>query len=584
MKGENMMEEMDERTLSRRSFLGLTGVVGTAAAAGAFSLTACVPNNENESASTQGVTQVNADGKYSWELPPKPIVDFAETKSTDIVIVGAGMSGCVAALTAAQEGARVICLQKHSDVLSNGGGWAAWYSTASQEKGFNLEANDMFNTWSIWAENRVNRDMYDMWLRESGPAMDWMVGVLEGYGIAVNAPGEQSLQDIADAPFQYKSYMVSHSFTNADGKPQRANDLCAALKAEAEKVGVEFLFSTPAVQLVRGDDNTSGRVTAVVAQTENGNYIKIEASKAIIMCAGDYANNDEMREKWAPHIADLPSPYAPSVNTGDGDLMALWVGGQMDLGPHCSNIHIDLYLNDTMIAYAGGTPWLSVNIKGERFCNEDIPYQLVYAQDLNQPEHRHIQIYDSHYGEYWGTFPQGTFRGSAATAKMVADNGADILEKSGVDLTNLTDFDKCVEIGVELGTIIRTDTLDELASKLKIPSDTFQNTVKRYNEMATKGHDDDFGTNPACLHPIVDAPFYGVPRQCMPLGVLNGITVNTELQIVDVNGDPIEGLYAAGNNSGGNFFAGMVQPMCVPTMTLGRALCTGRVAALRALS
>jgi predicted oxidoreductase len=68
----------------------------------------------------------------------------------------------------------------------------------------------------------------------------------------------------------------------------------------------------------------------------------------------------------------------------------------------------------------------------------------------------------------------------------------------------------------------------------------------------------------------------------MPLGVLNGIQVNTDMQIIDADGNSIAGLYAAGNNSGGNFFAGMVQPMCVPTMTLGRALCTGRVAALRA--
>ncbi|MDR1184923.1 MAG: FAD-dependent oxidoreductase, partial [Coriobacteriales bacterium] len=577
------MNRDHESGISRRVFLGLTGAMGLTVAGATAGLAGCVSSEKEADAAASGVAGVSdADGKYSWEIPPAPITDFAETKTADIVVVGAGMAGCVAALTAAQEGATVICVQKHGDVLSNGGGWAAWYSSASKAKGFNLNAEDMFNTWSIWAENRVNRSLYDMWLRESGPAMDWMADILEQYGIAVNAPGEQDLQAIADAPFQYKSYMVSHSFVNAERFPQRANNLCTALKQEAEKNGVEFLFSTPAVQLVRGEDNASGRVTAVIAESSTGGYLKINATKAVIMCAGDYANNMEMRAKWAPHLSDLPSPYAPPVNMGDGNLMALWIGGQMDRGPHCSNIHTDLYLNDTMFPYAGGTPWLSVNINGERFSNEDVPYQLVYAQDIDQPEHRHIQIYDSRYGEYWGTFPEGTFRGDAMTAAMVAQNGQGILDNAGVDQSAMSDFDKCVEIGVAQKIIFRADTLDELAAAINVSADALKKTVSRYNELCELGKDEDFGKNPACLHPIVEAPFYGVPRQCMPLGVLNGIQINTDMQIIDADGNPIKGLYAAGNNSGGNFFAGMVQPMCVPTMTLGRALCTGRVAALRA--
>lgn len=240
-------------SISRRAFLGMTGIAGTSALLG---IAGCAPSTGGESESSGAV----ADGAYSWEVAPEPIEesDIKETHQADIVVVGAGMSGTVAALTAAEGGASVICLQKHTDVISNGGGWGVWASKKSLENGFNLDANDMFNTWSLWAENMPSRKMYDMFIRESGPAMDWMIEILESRGITVSAPGEQDLDAIAATPFQYKSYSISHSFADASGKGVRATQVCSILKEEAEKLGARFFFETPAVQLVRGEDNASG--------------------------------------------------------------------------------------------------------------------------------------------------------------------------------------------------------------------------------------------------------------------------------------------------------------------------------------
>ena len=321
---------------------------------------------------------------------------------------------------------------------------------------------------------------------------------------------------------------------------------------------------------------------AVIAQNASGEYLRFEASKAVILCAGDYANNYEMREKYLPHLADLPSPYPVPVNTGDGDLMGIWIGAQMDRGPHCSNIHIDQYLDDTNSAYSGGTPWLRVNKNGERYSNEDVPYQQIYAQDLDQPGRMHYQIFDSTYGDRWGKFTQGSFRGSAFTAGMTA---AAYREKyPDMDVEGLNDFDICVRGGVESGTMFEAGTIAELAALIDVPAVALVATVERYNELAEAGYDEDFGKNSQNLFPIAVPPFYGVPRRCTPLGVLSGLVVNTDMEVLDAEGQPIPGLYAAGNNSGGGFFAGMVQPMCAPAMTLGRALATGRVAAQRALA
>ena len=566
---------MEKKNVSRRGFLKGTGAFGIAAA---LTLSGC-GTTQNTKTGTGEESGSGLDGKYSWETAPDPIPEneLAETVETDIVVIGAGMAGCVAALTAAQEGMGVICLQKHSAVLTNGGGFAAYNSKVAQESGVEIDVDEMFETWQTWAENRVDRKMFNVWVDHSGEACDWLLDSIEGSKASLQfPPAPVDPEKIAAEPFRSKEeYPVAHMV----GKTQTVIEV---LQEKAQELGVDFRFSTPAVQLVRGEDNGSRRVHAVIAQNDAGEYIRINASKAVILCAGDYAGNAEMREKWLPHAADLQSPYMPPVNTGDGDLMAMWIGAAMDRGPHCSNIHYDHYLDDTNIAFAGGTPWLRVNKNGERFSNEDVPYQQIYAQDVNQPDHMHFQIFDDDYDTYWPNMGLQTFRGNGVCSPDAAAGAyLEILEKKGIDTTALqNNYEIVIRGGVAQGTILEAETVEELAAKMEVPSDKLAETIDRYNQMVEQSYDEDYGKNKDYLFPIKKSPFYAVPRRAMPLGVLNGITVNYDMQVLDNDGEVIPGLYAAGNNSGGNWFGGMVQPMCVPTLTIGRAVTTGRLAAL----
>ena len=89
-----------------------------------------------------------------------------------------------------------------------------------------------------------------------------------------------------------------------------------------------------------------------------------------------------------------------------------------------------------------------------------------------------------------------------------------------------------------------------LAGLLGVPADELQKTIDRYNELVTKGADDDFHKPADFLYPVVKAPFYAAKVGVALLAVVGGLSVNTDLQVLDDEKKPIEGLYATGNTSG----------------------------------
>lgn len=210
----------------------------------------------------------------------------------------------------------------------------------------------------------------------------------------------------------------------------------------------------------------------------------------------------------------------------------------------------------------GEQPFLKVNLKGERFCNESGPYEFMLHSMEMQPGHTYCDIFDANNKQYTEQFQE-----VGCCRLWPFDNGA---------ISN-RDYDSCWQSNEELiekGYIIKADTLEELAKGLNIPEDTFVETVKRYNELCAKGKDEDYGKAPHRLTPVDTAPFYGVRTVAWHLTTLDGIRINTNMQVIDKNGDPIEGLYATGDCSGGffannypNLFTGLA---CGRTMTFAR--------------
>lgn len=544
-EGKNMSEK---NNVTRRTFLGLGGIAAASLAASAA--TGCSPGETTESPSSTSETREQA-ANYKADPGMIPDSDIAKTLEADIVVVGGGISGACAAATAAEKGKSVIVLQKASTALSHGAGAAAWNSQAQQELNVDFDPWEAVNEWTRQGENRADLDLLKTWIYNSGPTMDWAMELTqEVEGVGPVLAGISLGQEYPD--HHNFCYNTVHMWV---GEMQA---LAQWLLDYSEELGTsEVMYNTPAVRLVREDDN-GGRVVGAIGQREDGSYIRANASDAVILASGDYGNNPEMRTEYLPHAEGLLSAYSqPDMNVGDGQLMGMWVGGLMQPSPHASNIHYDPPI-DVPDVGGSGIPWLFVNKHGKRFCNEDMEYGQLYTQDMRQPGYMHYQVFDDNFRTDW------------------EDMGSGMMKKEPpVDIVASTDE------AVAAGDVFTGSSIEELAENMGVPSDVLAATVERYNKMCDTGYDDDYGKQAGRLKPVRVAPFYAVARKPGILCTLNGIITNGDYQALDVNHEVIDGLYVVGNCQG-NFFGGLEHPMVIPGMSLGRAMTSGRVAGLLA--
>jgi hypothetical protein len=138
---------------------------------------------------------------------------------------------------------------------------------------------------------------------------------------------------------------------------------------------------------------------------------------------------------------------------------------------------------------------------------------------------------------------------------------------------------------LESGRLKQADTIEDLCKQLGMDEAAIERavaSVARYNELCEKGVDDDFGKQTKDMRPILKAPFYGIAVGTWLLATMNGIRVNTNLQAINEEHEPIEGLYVIGNDMGG-FFNNSYPQMYGGTMQ-GKTTCFARLAALHAVT
>lgn len=481
---------------------------------------------------------------------PAPITDFIDEKTYDIVVVGAGAPGLPAALRAAELGAKVAVVQKEIDAVACGNVSAGLLLDKSNP----ADVAKVVELLMEESEHKANRDVLKLWAYNSGEAITWLIDQAQKAGCEVH-----SLGSAPHVPFNKKQGLDLEWATCLFGpKPYNTGLAVMDLARYAEKQGVDFFFKTPARQLVQDE---SGRVTGVVAESKVG-MIKFNATKGVILATGDYANDKDMMDYYLPEMDYMDLKRVG--RTGDGHKMIVWAGGMMETPGHTKMVHdMDSGPNSMM-----SLPYLCVNLDGQRFANETVgmEYMNNYLEAEKDKGH-YCQIFDSRYME------QAKAMGRTAEEPESLKNWMpeeDLAERKGVYPGLIDTF--------------KADTLEELAAKLRIRDvDAFIASVKRYNELAHAGSDTDFGVPADKMCPVEEGPFYGTHRHVRFTVGCSGVVINGDLQPVDKDGKPIEGVYAIGNLSGG-FYGAHDYPLSIFGINLGRNFTQGYVVATRLAS
>lgn len=502
--------------------------------------------------------------EWLGQAPQVEESQIADVWDCDVLVVGAGTSGLFAACAAAETGADVICIERMSAVPGIRGTIGAIGSKYQLSDGVDISAPEVCHDMEHHMSQQVNPRMLNVWAANSAEMVEW-------YGDLCEAAGRQFTYD-ADTDLEPGETVYGHWATGhvsvIEGRTAEDADV---LLDYAQRQGVQMKYLTTMVRL---EQDVDGKVTGAIAADSDGSLVHISATGGVVVCTGGYARNDQMMATLQPQTLKMMSSTSaiPGTN-GDGIKACMWAGADLDdihtsmLFDRCPLLPDEIageQLNGNMF-WMGSQPWLKVNLRGKRFCNESEPYDLTLHASLYQPQHTYATLWDANYEDYIYQFKtQGCSR------MFPFDNGAPV---SAITLEIAKQMNQGL---LAMGYIQQADTIEELAEKLNIPVDNLVQTVERYNELVAAGEDTDFGKEPFRLSPLDTAPFYGVRQTGYLLCTLDGIKIDENINALDKDGNPIEGLYVAGNDSG-SFFSS-TYPDLVPGLAAGRSATFGRLA------
>ena len=339
---------------------------------------------------------------------------------------------------------------------------------------------------------------------------------------------------VADIPWRLKDKYARRLATGCAG--------VARLRASMQDRDIPLWLNTPMTRVVDEDGKVLG-----IEVMRNGKPLRIQARRGVVLAAGGFEHNQEMREKYLPKPTDHRWSAGTLDNTGDAINEGLRIGAKMhrlDEAWWCNTISVpgeDIpRLSIMEKSYPGS---IMVNPAGERFSNESQNYmafqQETFAKHSDEnPLNPTWQIFDA-------TFRATYFVGPLYNSKFMPDWA---LPKRYA----------------EEGFFAKADTIEELARKIDVDASGLEESVRKMNEFARSGEDTDlhrgesaydryYGdprvTPNPCLASIDKPPYYAIKVDPGDFGTQGGMVVNADAQVIHEDGHVIEGLYAIGNCS-----------------------------------
>ena len=431
----------------------------------------------------------------------------------DVVVVGFGPAGAMAAKSAMEEGASVLVVEKAPEQYAGGSAPASY--------GF-IKPYTAEQIYESGAGRLTMENAQRIFDRET-ECMDWM------YKNGLQLNGQTSV-----------GYGVGFYNVVANG-----------VKAH----GVNVLYETPAKKIIA--DPQTKEVYGIQCETAAGEKLNIRANKGVILCTGSYLANDELMTRFhfaeMPDLANAGSPY----NTGDGLMMALEIGAGMD---GISNQQIEWYgysfkkasdeMGTAILHLAGANSpdaRIFVNSKGERFMDEEV---YITHGKFQMP----FLAYDGGFPNYNGYSNLPMY--AIIDASMFDSDAVGPHDFGCCYASNLGVYNWSADNQAELerGWLVKGDTIEELVEKLAeqsgnemIDAEALKATIAAYNSSCEAGEDTAFGRSAFFLDPFGDGPYYAA--QIVPTAVytIGGLSGGENGETLDWNGNPIPRLYHAGD-------------------------------------
>jgi succinate dehydrogenase/fumarate reductase flavoprotein subunit len=454
-------------------------------------------------------------------------------KEADVVVVGTGFAGLAAAVTAREAGAKVIVLEKAKKDHEGGNSKCSgnmWWTPTNEADGFAYVKAMAYGT--------TDDESLRAFEAEHVKLNEWLSSK---FGIKPASIGGLFQPEHPELPGKDAVRTWGNMGRTLKGQ------LYDPIRAYCDKIGLEFMYETPAKELVQ---SPRGEIVGVIAEA-GGKPFTIKARRAVFLGCGGFEFDPEMSKQFLPGwpVYGRGTPY----NTGDGIRMcqkvgaALWHMNNTLGGFGCLMVpeYAPVLINLGMPADG----FLFTDKFGKRFMNEKRDNRHGFG-------HKEYQLFfDGILGEFtrnpwWTVFDDAT----AKKGPVVFGSGGQTTftwfnAHSGYKWSN----DNSAEVAK--GWILSSPDLAGLASKMKVEPNALAETVNKYNEFCAKKTDADFERPAKSLIPVEKGPFYAMQTFPATYNTQGGPKRNGKCQVIDAFGKPIPRLYSGGEM--GSFYGWM---------------------------
>ena len=455
----------------------------------------------------------------------------------DVVVVGYGLAGAVAAMTAHDVGVHVVILEKAAhfggnSILSGGG----VVCVDDQEKAIRY--------FDALCGGRTGADVIQAQVTMMSKTEDYLRDLCRIDGATLSKRGREGIY-----PFPGRDGINSVTVDEVpgfDGYPwllalSGGVRLMKVIEDNVNARRIQVITSAPAKDLLT---DASGAVTGVVAE-QDGRQVVVKCRKAVILACGGFEHNEKLRLQFLE-----AKPYysmAPLTHTGDGVVMTMQLGASLW---HMWHVHGSYGFKHPEFPIAFRTRidgardpyphrpyyikmrWIVVDQNGNRFLNEHPPA----PQDTL---HRPLSYFDP-------DLPGHPRIPSYLIFDEAARKEGPIVRPLGLKETGY-EWSKDNGEEIEKGWIIKADSLEDLARKIDVPADNLKETVTKWNGYVRSGQDLDFGRPGGTMFaPIEVPPYYAMEVWPIIVNTQGGPEHNAKQQVLHVSGKPIPRLYAVG--------------------------------------